>query len=442
MTPGVTAPAESTIVILAAVAFTGALLMAGLLTAFFRVSGLYRNGLLDDGVLGRVLRDYLDAPRRFQVTVSTLYLLATILGSFAWGHILAGMWPGALTFRFYLLFAVTTLLAWTLGGLVVKLLAAGTGTAVGYARAVGTLIYPLYWLMRPWSALLLWVMDRLDDTLWTGAASLHLSADEIRSLIDESEESVTLDEDEREMIHSIFSFHDTVVREIMIPRIAMVVLEMNDTFDQAVSTVNEKRHSRIPVYAGSIDKVIGILYAKDLINLIEGDRLATEGKQLADLVRPAYFIPESKKIDEVLDEFRAQRIHMAVVIDEYGGTAGLVTLEDVLEEIVGEIADEFDDREQLYIWVDARTVRVDPKIDLEDLQELLGSPLPTEAGESSETLGGLIYEAAGSVPRRGDCVELGSLVVTIEEVADQRIVRALIRSEQPLPGYARRDDAV
>jgi CBS domain containing-hemolysin-like protein len=249
---------------------------------------------------------------------------------------------------------------------------------------------------------------------------------------------VQLDEEEREMIHSIFSFQDTVVREIMVPRIDVVALDVNDPFATAVATINATRHSRIPVCDGGPDKVVGILYSKDLLGLVEGDQLVTAGKSLSELLRPAYFVPESKKIDEVLDEFRSKRIHMAVVIDEYGGTAGLVTLEDVIEEIVGEIEDEFDEEETLLTWVDDRRVRLDPKIDLEDLEEVLGVPLGhAEGAETSETLGGLIYEAAGKVPDSGDRIEVGGYHITVEKVADQRIVRVLLEADTPLPGHAR-----
>jgi CBS domain containing-hemolysin-like protein len=183
-----------------------------------------------------------------------------------------------------------------------------------------------------------------------------------------------------------------------------------------------------------VDRITGLLYAKDLLALVAEGRLAGEGRVVGDLARPAYFIPESKKIDEVLAEFRHKRIHMAIVIDEYGGTAGLVTLEDVLEEIVGEIEDEFDDRERLYEWLDERTLRVDPKIDLEDLQELLGVPLPAEEG--SETLAGLVYQAAGRVPDAGDQVTIADLTVVVEAVEDQRILRVRIVAPEPLPGHA------
>jgi CBS domain containing-hemolysin-like protein len=413
--------------------------MGGLMTAHYRVSGLFRNGLLDIDTLGPILRDFLENDRRFQVTIGTLYLVFTLVGAFAWGHYLSLLWSGALDPMFYLLFSATAILAWSLGGLVFKMLAAGT--AFNYARVVGTLIYPLNWLLRPWSALMLLVMDKLDDTLWTAEMQPHLSAGEIRSLINVDGENVVLDEDEREMIHSIFAFHDTAVREIMIPRIDMVALDGDADLAGTMSSLLASGHSRVPVYEGSIDKVVGILYSKDLLKLFGDEGFASGSFNLKSLVRSAYYIPESKKIDEVLDEFRSKRIHMAVVIDEYGGTAGLVTLEDVIEEIVGEIEDEFDSEEKLLTWVDESTVRLDPKINLEDLEEILGATFGEADGiETSETLGGLIYEAAGNVPQKGDQVEVASFVVQVEDVADQRILRVLLKSAEPMPGFHRRNE--
>jgi len=431
------APAGS--LVLALGAWLGAMLMGGLMTAHYRISGLHANGLLEKDKLGPVLRDMLEHPRRFQVTTGTLYLLLTLLGAFAWGMLLAGIWEGSPGPRFFAAYAVTALLIWSLGGLAFKRLAASTARA--YARTVGALVYPAAWLLRPRAALMLMVMDRLDDTLWAAEAQPHLSAGEIRSLISEEGADATLDEDEREMIESIFAFHDRAVREIMIPRIDMVALDGDADALASLPAIIEEGHSRIPVYRGGVDRIIGILYSKDLLRLVEDGRFTGGGRTLAELVRPAYFVPESKKIDEVLDEFRSKRIHMAVVIDEYGGTAGLVTLEDVIEEIVGEIEDEFDEEEELVAWLDDRRVRLDPKIDLDDLEEILGVPLDKlEGAETSETLGGLIYEAAGNVPDQGDRVDVGKFHVTVETVEDQRLVRVLLESDEPLPGHARRRD--
>jgi putative hemolysin len=383
------------------------------------------------------VREYLDRSRRFQVTVSSLYLLLTIVAVAAATRLLSLAGDDAVGWRGQLLFTVLLAAAWTFGGMLFKLMA--SGVALGYARVVGGFVYPLLWLLRPWSAALLGIMDRLDDTLWAAEAQPLLSEGEIRSLIGSEDGEVDLDADEREMIHSIFAFHDTAVREIMVPRIDMVACDVSTAIDEVIATVNACQHSRIPVYDGSVDRVIGVLYAKTLLDLVQAGRVVAAGKSLGDLIRPAYFVPESKKIDEVLDEFRAKRIHMAIVIDEYGGTAGLVTLEDVLEEIVGEIEDEFDDEERLYEWVDANTLRVDAKIGLEDLEELLGLGLGGDDDDSAETLGGLIYTATGSVPDSGDRVELGSLSATVESITDNRILMVTLRSAEPLPGYARRD---
>ena len=423
--------------LLAVGCWLGAMLLSGLLTAYYRVDGLHRNGLLEVDRLGPALKDYLAESRRFQVTCGSLYLILTILGCFAWGQILAGMWKGVLDVQFYLLFTGTAVLAWTLVGLIFKMLAAST--AVAYARVVGTLLYPLNWVLRPWSTLMLAVMDRLDDTIWTADVQPHLSTGEIRSLLHQEDQDLTLDQDEREMIQSIFDFHDTAVREIMIPRIDMAALDGDGEVADVIDQVIASGHSRIPVYQGGVDKVIGIIYSKDLLRLVDQDRFMGKGKKLTDLMRPAYFIPESKKIDEVLDEFREKRIHMAVVIDEYGGTAGLVTLEDVLEEIVGEIEDEFDIEEDLLTWIDASSLHLDPKINLEDLEELVGVTFAGAEGvATSETLGGLIYEAAGNVPQPGDQIMVAGFRITVEDVADQRILRVLLQSDEPLPGFGRR----
>ena len=349
-------------------------------------------------------------------------------------------WSGVLGFRFYVIYTLTAVLGWSIGGLAFKLLAAGA--PVPYARVIGSVIYPLNWLLRPWSSAWLALMDRFDDTLWTGEVQSHLSTGEIRSLISEDGQDLALDDDEREMIQSIFTFHDTAVREIMIPRIDMVALDGDAAVADVIAAVIDSGHSRVPIYNQSVDKITGILYSKDLLKLVNGDRFGDHNGKLADLARPAYFIPESKKIDEVLDEFRDKRIHMAVVIDEYGGTAGLVTLEDVIEEIVGEIEDEFDEEEHLLTWVDDQTVRLDPKIDLEDLEERLGIDLTAADGaDTSETLGGLIYEAAGNVPVAGDRIEVADNVITVEAVEDQRITRVLLRAPQALPGYVGRDES-
>ncbi len=417
----------------------GAMIVVGLISAYYRVSGLHRNGLLEGENLGPAVNRYLENPRRFQITMGTLFLVLSMMGGFSWGQVILRLRNNAMDAGFLGFFLLSIMLAWSLGGALFRMMA--SAAALSYSRMVGTLLSPVAWLLAPWASLLLAAMDRMGDTIWSGDMQQHLSAGEIRELISAETEQSSLDGDEREMIQSIFEFHDTAVREIMVPRIDMIALDGDTVVERMVDAVNENGNSRIPIYKGSIDQIIGILYSKDLLKLVKGGSFDAQGQKLADLVRPAYFIPESKKIDEVLDEFRSQRIHMAVVIDEYGGCAGLVTLEDVIEEIVGEIEDEFDEEEELVAWVDEARVRLDPKLSLDDLEELVGVDLnEAEGADTSETLGGLIYEAAGKVPSRGDKVQISQFVVTVEGVQGQRITRVLFESSDPLPGFQRRKE--
>ncbi len=418
----------------------GSMIVGGLIAAHYRVSGLHRNGLLEQENLGPVLRRYLDNPRRFQITTGTLFLMLSLLGGYALGNLLLSLRQGLRGPGFFGIFLLVILVIWSFGGVLFRVMA--TTAAVAYARLVGTILYPVVWLLGPWASLLLAAMDRVDDTIWAGDMQQHLSAGEIRELISGEGDQSALDEDDREMIQSIFEFHDTAVREIMVPRIDMVALDGDSKVAEMVDAVNESGHSRIPVYRGNVDQVIGILYSKDLLKLVQEGQFDAREQNIANMVRPAYFIPESKKIDEVLDEFRSQHIHMAVVIDEYGGTAGLVTLEDVIEEIVGEIEDEFDEEEDLVSWVDENSVRLDPKLSLDDLEELVGVDLNNaEGAETSETLGGLIYEAAGKVPSRGDQVQVADFTVTVEGVAGQRLTRVLFVSPNPLVGFNRQKES-
>ncbi|MCP4292858.1 MAG: HlyC/CorC family transporter [bacterium] len=417
-----------------------AMIVVGLISAFYRVSGLHRNGLLEEDSVGRVLNGFLANPRRFQITTGTFFLTLSLLGGFSWGSFLKVALPEASSWLFYLFFVLGILTAWSLGGALSRMLA--TTLAVSFSKVAGTVLYPVFWLLDPWASLLLAAMDKMGDTIWVGDMQQHLSEGEIRELINSETEESALDGDEREMIQSIFEFHDTAVREIMVPRIDMAALDADAQVSDIVDQVNENGHSRIPVFKGNIDQVIGILYSKDLLKLVKNGGFDSQNMKLSDLVRDAYFIPESKKIDEVLDEFRNQRIHMAVVIDEYGGTAGLVTLEDVIEEIVGEIEDEFDADEELVQWLDDRRVRLDPKLSLDDFEEIVGVDLQdAEGADTSETLAGLVYEAAGKVPADGDQVVVSGYSVTVEGVSGQRITRVLFVSDHTLTGFKKKEEA-
>ncbi len=249
-----------------------------------------------------------------------------------------------------------------------------------------------------------------------------LTEDELKTLAEVGEEQGTLQKDEKEMIHSIFEFGETSVREIMIPRTDMVIVDTTTTLTQLMQLVKTKLHSRIPVFKNKIDNIIGILYVKDLLPYLS--KRKRERIDLERLARPAYFVPEQKKIDELLREFQEEHIHMAVVVDEYGGISGLVTLEDIIEEIVGEIQDEYDKELPLYKKMDERTFVIDGRMSVEEVNEELGLNLPTEEG--IETISGFILNILGSLPTENQEVTYHDYKFTVEKINRNRILRVRV----------------
>ena len=262
--------------------------------------------------------------------------------------------------------------------------------------------------------------------IWTLDLSPPLSGSEIRDLIADEEASAHMEQDELNWARSVFELGETEIREIMVPRIDMIALDVETTFDEALAFAAGASFTRLPVYEENPDRILGVLHTKDLL----AASVRGQAPSVRELLRPVHFLPESKPIDEALVEFREGRIHLAVVVDEYGGTAGIVTLEDILEEIVGEIRDEFDDQEgELVRIVEPKVAVIDPRVDLDDLNEMLSLELPAD---ESDTLGGLLYQLCGKVPVRGDTVEHEDLRFTIDRVERQRIRQVTMRSPTPL----------
>jgi CBS domain containing-hemolysin-like protein len=246
---------------------------------------------------------------------------------------------------------------------------------------------------------------------------LLLSEEELISLVDVSEEKGALEQDEKEMIHSIFEFGETNVKEIMVPRIDMISVSTESDLATLLNLIKTHMHSRIPLYHEKVDNIIGIIYAKDLLPYMDQKKSIEFNPR--DLARPAYFVPEQKKIDDLLREFQTERIHMAIVVDEYGGTSGLVTLEDIIEEIVGEIQDEHDSEQPMYQKVSDREFLIDGSMDLEELNEELSLELPTEEGV--ETLAGFLFGLFGSVPKEKQQIDYNNYIFVIEKVIRRRI---------------------
>ncbi|CAB1129619.1 HlyC/CorC family transporter [Candidatus Hydrogenisulfobacillus filiaventi] len=248
-----------------------------------------------------------------------------------------------------------------------------------------------------------------------------LTEEEIRNMVEVGEEQGLLEENEREMIQGIFDLGDTMVREVMVPRIDIDAVPETATLGESWDAVIHYGHSRLPVYEGTIDNVIGVIFARDILAYLKERDHATPIKEL---IRPVLYVPESKRVNDLLADFRRARTQIAVVLDEYGGTAGMVTMQDVLEEIVGEIHDEYDTEEVPLKVIDPDTLEVDGTLPIDDLNEYWDLDLPHE---DFDTVGGLILHLLGRAPVEGETVREEGLEFTAAKVVGRRIVRAVVR---------------
>ena len=246
-----------------------------------------------------------------------------------------------------------------------------------------------------------------------------ITSREIQSMVAETSARAEIETGERQMITSIFAFGDTTAREVMTPRTRVFALEIGTPIEEAMRRVREAEHSRVPVYRGTLDAIEGFLQAKDLLAVAH--HLAPAPASLEELLHPATFVPEGKKIDDLLREIQSHRVHMAVVVDEYGGTAGIVTLEDILEELVGEIQDEYDREPALVVTLPDGALVVDGRLDADDFNDLTGSTIDTEG--RVETIGGLVARELGTVPVGGEAVRIGSWTFHVEAVEAKRVIR-------------------
>lgn len=239
---------------------------------------------------------------------------------------------------------------------------------------------------------------------------------DINDFIEASEEEGLVNEDESEMLRSIFSLGTTIVREVMVTRTEMACVTVDATVRELLDTIIACGHSRIPVYEGSIDNIVGLLYAKDLLKQWG---TAEESLAVRSIMRPPYFIPESKNLEQLLQEFKRKRVHLAIVIDEYGGTSGLITIEDLLEQIVGDIQDEYDSEESLLAVNADGSVTADGRLPVEELEEHFEIQIERDKFDS---VGGLVFHLIGKIPAIGDTIEGAGLHLTILD-ADLRRVK-------------------
>lgn len=287
------------------------------------------------------------------------------------------------------------------------------------------------------------LVTRLSNLLvrpFGGTASFHsavLSEDELRLLVEQSEEHGVIETEEKEMIHNVFDFGETVVRKVMTPRLDITAVEADASIEELIQIVTESGHSRLPVYEGDMDNIIGVVHVKDVLKGISGKQ---PPPGIRDLMRPPYFIPENKRVDDLLAELRRNKTPFAIVRDEYGAVAGVVTIEDLLEEIVGDIQDEYDKEEAPTIkQIDARTSIIDGRMTLDDFNERFDVALPME---EADTLGGFVFGLMGHQPVQGETAQWDGLEFRVEATDGKRIQKVrVVRTPAPQPASAEEEAA-
>jgi CBS domain containing-hemolysin-like protein len=404
-----------------------AALASGTETALTSVGRLRVRHLAEEGsraaaTLQRLQQD----PSRFLSTVLVVNTVALILASFAttllsltflprefgfWGDLGVSL---ALSV-FLLIFAEVT----------PKSLAIRNADRVALAAAGP--VDALASVLRP----VLWFITLVARTITGGRAARapYLTEQELMTVLHVSEEQGVIEEEEREMIHGIIEIGDKSVREVMVPRTDITAIERSTPLEEITKVFSEHRHTRLPVYEGDVDHIVGLVHVKDLLLFLVREHASFE---LDRVMRPIKYTPESKKVDELLHQMQAEKVHMVVVLDEYGGTAGLVTLEDLLEEIVGEIRDEYDIAEEEPLEIVSQTdALVDARFSLAELNEQL--QLGLEESDEYDSVGGYVYATLGAVPEAGASFDGGKVHWTVEQLNGRRIVQVRLHSDEPWP---------
>ena len=264
----------------------------------------------------------------------------------------------------------------------------------------------------------------------------NMTEEDFKNWVEVGQPEGSLEKGEREMIYSIFQFGDTIAKEIMVPRIDVLALDSNQTLGDAREVFVRAGHSRVPVYQDTVDNVIGLLYAKDLLSIQQDDDRIIDHREL---LRLAYFVPEAKKVDELLAEMQTRSMHMAIVVDEYGGVAGVVTLEDIVEEIIGEIRDEYDESEELpYTAINENEYLFQGRVDIGIFNEVMGTNIATE---NADTIGGYIYGHIGDVPTGGEEIEADGVNLIVDQITGRRIVKVRAKRIDQKPVEKEKIDA-
>ena len=406
-----------------------------------RLSQLADEGNRSAQIAQRVTED----PSRFlaiiQIAITFLGFLAGAVGAVAFSDGLAALIrlvpldpvrAAADTVAFVVMTLAIALLSIIVGELVPKTLALNfpEGLALFVARPISwldALLRPIVWFVSKISTVLVRMLGGRERPQ-TG----YLSTEELKTLVETGSEQGGIEEDEKEMIHGIIELGEKSVHEVMVPRIGIRAIEASAPLDEALDIIVRAGHSRIPVFEDSLDNIIGVLYAKDLLPYLKRNGRngnGTDGIDIRSLVRSPVYVPETKAVDEMLHEMQVTKRHIAIVVDEYGGTAGLITMEDLVEEIVGEIQDEYDAEEELTEAIDSDTLlayRLDGRVSMDDLRDLFDMGDDEEDDEDAyDTVGGFVIHRAGRIPLNGEEIAFHDVTIRVENADSRRVAKVI-----------------
>ena len=422
---------QSTVAILGTLAVAVLILLSGFFSsseiAMFNLPKHRLEGMVEDEVPGaELVKSLKDDPHRLLVTILVGNNIVNIAMSSIATAILS-IYFGGLVGVLLATFGITALVL-LFGESVPKSYA--VENTESWAVRISKPLKATEYLLFPLIVLFDYLTRQVNKlTGSTGAIeSPYVTRDEIQEMIESGEREGVLEEEEHEMLTRIFRFNNTIVKEVMTPRLDMTAVPKDASIDEAIETCIQSGHARIPVYEGSLDNVQGVVHIRDLVRDLNYGETEVEDLELDDLIQPTLHVPESKNVDELLTEMRENRMHMAIVIDEFGTTEGLVTVEDMIEEIVGEILKTGED--EPIEEVDEHTVIVRGEVNIEDVNEALDIDLPE--GEEFETIAGFIFNRAGRLVEEGEEITYDGVRITVEDVENTRIMMARLRKlEQP-----------
>ncbi|MGD8781051.1 MAG: hemolysin family protein [Ignavibacteria bacterium] len=381
------------------------------------------------GIIEKYIINLLESPRRLLVTIllgNTVVNVAASILAVSIALEIAHYYNYTVDLILIIQIIILTILILIFGEITPKLFA--SKNPVLFSKIISI---PLYWV----SVIIYPVAKITTDLVRLLATSLNLdksktviSSSEITELADIGVEKGTIEEEEHELIHGLVSFKSITVREVMTPRVDIKSVSLENTFSELMALITESGHSRIPLYENSLDNIVGIIYAKDLLPYIKSSNVKKE-ISLKEIARDALFVPESKLISDLLHEFQEMNMHIGIVVDEYGGTAGLVSLEDILEEIVGEIRDEYDQEENEITKLNETSYMVLGKVLIDELNELLTEDFSSE-NDDYDTVGGFIFNHFGTIPEEGDNFVHQNYSFTVKEINNKRINKVLVEKIQ------------